>query len=447
MTSPTKFFAAQAWLGGTIAEHNVLITVNDGLIADVSPDSEFDASATRLDGLTLPGAANAHSHAFHRALRGRTQSTVGSFWTWREAMYQVANRLTPDSYFALAKAAFKEMLCAGFTVVGEFHYLHHQPDGSPYSDPNAMSEAVLAAANEAGIRITLLDTLYLHGGLDASGHLPLQSHQQRFSDSSARTWASRVGEHSFAPFQRLGVAAHSVRAVDPRAIAELAAFAQINRLPAHIHLSEQINENEQALAAFGQTPTELIAEAGLLGSATTAVHATHLSGTDLALLGEAHTGSCFCPTTERDLADGVGPSTELLALGSPISLGTDSHAVVDPFEEMRGLEMNERLVSYQRGSHSAQQLATFATANGYQSLGWQGGRIEVGNVADLITIDTDSVRTTTGGGNALEAAVFSATRSDIQTVIVGGVVVVDHGPTTGRETAGELRAVLSELFS
>ena len=336
-------------------------------------------------GLTLPGLANCHSHAFHRALRGRTQTERGSFWTWREQMYAVAAELTPDSYFELARETYAEMRATGITAVGEFHYLHHQPDGTPYDDPNEMGKALLAAADEAGIRIRLLDTCYLAAGF---GREP-EGVQVRYSDGDAHAWAERLAAFDD---PRVGAAIHSVRAVPRDQLKVVVEAAE--GLPLHVHLSEQVAENEACLAATGLTPTQLLAEAGALGPLTTAVHATHLTDDDIRLLGESHTNVCFCPTTERDLADGIGPARRLHDAGATLTLGSDSHAVIDLFEEMRAVEMHERLASQQRGHWSALELLAAATYDGHRSLGFDdAGRIAEGQRADLVAVDLDSVRT------------------------------------------------------
>ena len=443
MTGVKQFFAKKAWLGGDALTNNVTVEVANGVIRGVDSGTTPDPEAQSLDGVLLPGLANTHSHVFHRALRGRTHGTSGSFWTWRDAMYTVASQLTPDSYFVLAKATFREMLCAGFTAVGEFHYLHNQSDGSPYENPNAMGEAVLAAATEAGMRITLLDTLYLHGGLDAKGFTEPSPQQLRFISPSASLWSSRVADHASAPNQKIGVAAHSVRAVDEASIGEVAHFARDSSFVAHIHLSEQRGENSQAFTAFSKTPTDIINAAGLVGSNVTAVHGTHLTRSDIQLLGSTDTAVCFCPTTERDLADGVGPSTGLAKAGVRLNLGSDSQAVIDPFEEMRGLEMNERLMSHQRGTFDAAQLMSIGGKNGYESLGWNGGAIAVGAVADFITVSTDSVRL--AGPQGLAGIVFAATSADVRTVIVAGEEVVSDAKAETVLVAEALDSVLSSL--
>ncbi len=363
-----------------------------------------------LDGVALPGFANTHSHAFHRALRGRTHADGGTFWTWRQQMYALASRLDPDRYFALARAVYAEMVLAGMTVVGEFHYLHHDHRGRPYADPHAMSEALVAAAAEAGIRLTLLDVCYLAGGLTANGHQDLDPVQQRFSDGSVEAWAERIGAfaaaHPGSDTVRIGAAAHSVRAVPSEDLARLATLRPTG--PLHVHLSEQPAENAAVQAFHGCTPAELLHRHGLLGPTTTAVHATHLTATDIALLGDTGTGVCICPTTERDLADGIGPARALHDAGSPVSLGSDQHAVIDMFEELRGLELHERLTTRQRGRFSPAELITAAASTGHTALGWSGGgRLAVGAPADLVIIDPSSVRT---AGSRPAQIHYSATR-------------------------------------
>ena len=368
-----------------------------------------------VPGLALPGLANCHSHVFHRALRGRTQRGSGSFWTWREQMYAVAGRLDPDGLFALARTTYAEMVGTGITCVGEFHYLHHAPDGRPYDEPNAMGEAVIAAAAEAGLRITLLDACYLAAGFGT----PPEGVQRRYDDGDADAWAQRVAGLRERPHARIGAAAHSVRAV-PRGQLPTVAQAASGR-PLHVHLSEQRAENDACRAATGLTPTALLAQAGALGPMTSAVHATHLTEDDVALLGAGRTHACLCPTTERDLGDGIGPARRLHDAGSPLTLGSDSHAVVDLFEEMRAVEMHERLAAQTRGHWTAPELLRAATATGHASLGWDdAGAIAVGRRADLVVLDPASPRTA-GAGADEQMAVFAAGAADVRAVMVDGV--------------------------
>ena len=372
----SAWHAELAWLGPErgVAER-VLVEVEGERIAAVTEGVDPPAGATRLAGVTIPGLANGHSHAFHRALRGRTHRGRGDFWSWRELMYSIAGALDPDRYLELATATYAEMALAGITAVGEFHYLHHDPAGRPYADPNQMGEVLVEAAGRAGVRLTLIDTCYLRAGLDGR---PLAGAQVRFGDGDAGAWAERAGALRERPGLRVAAAIHSVRAVDPAAMATVAAWAADRDAPLHLHLSEQRAENESCLAATGRTPAALASSAGVLGPRTTAVHATHLTAGDVALLGATRTTACLCPTTERDLADGVGPARALADAGSPLCLGSDSHAVIDLFEEARAVELDERLATEQRGHHHPADLLTAATGSGMDALGWDAGRLAPG---------------------------------------------------------------------
>lgn len=436
-----RYWCEHAWLGGITSTAGVVLDVRGDHIAEVGSADSCPADAVRLDGLTLPGLANGHSHAFHRALRGRTQKGHGSFWTWREQMYSVASRLTPDSYFRLARATYGEMVMAGITAVGEFHYLHHAPGGTPYHDPNAMSAALVAAAADAGIRLTLLDTCYLHGGFGVEPN----EVQQRFSDGTVQRWAERVSGFAPAGDVVVGAAVHSVRAVDAESIAEVARWASALGAPLHAHVSEQPAENEQCVAATGMTPTELLHDRGALGERFTSVHATHLTDHDIRLHGDHRCTVCMCPTTERDLADGVGPARLLREAGAVMSLGSDSHAVVDLFEEARGVELDERLHTLSRGHHTASSLLRAATVDGHASLGRQGaGRLGTGAPADFVTIRLDSVRTA-GCGAGPEVSVFAASAADVHHVVVGGTVRVRDGIHVSVDVSRELASSIGEL--
>ncbi|MEW2399815.1 formimidoylglutamate deiminase [Streptomyces sp. NPDC046862] len=423
--TPKTYWLEHAWLG-THVEPGVAVEVADGRITAVRTSEEAPPpGAEILRGLTLPGLANAHSHAFHRALRGTVQVGSGTFWTWREVMYATADRLTPDTYHALARAVYAEMALAGITSVGEFHYVHHAPGGTPYSDPNAMGEALIAAAAEAGIRITLLDTAYLSSGF---GQQP-NTHQRRFSDGDADAWADRCSVLKERDHARIGAAIHSVRAVPADQLETVARWAEERRAPLHVHLSEQTAENDACLEAHGCTPTQLLAVHGVLGPRTTGVHNTHLTAEDISLIGGSGTGTCMCPTTERDLADGIGPASALQNEGSPLSLGSDSHAVIDLLEEARAMELNERLRTRARGHWTAAALLRAASADGHAALGWEGaGTIEPGALADLTTVALDSVRTA-GPLPRLgaETAVFAATAADVRHTVVAGRHVVRDG--------------------
>jgi formiminoglutamate deiminase len=433
-----------AWLGGERAESGVLVELEGERIGSVASGvANPPAGAISLPGLTLPGLANAHSHAFQRALRGRTQAGRGDFWTWRRRMYEVAEAIDPEAYRALARATFGEMALAGITAVGEFHYLHHGPGGDRYEDPNAIGKALIEAAREAGIRITLLDACYLHGGFGE----PPEGGQLRFADADADAWAGRVDQLEPGAGARIGVAIHSLRAVDPEAAATVAAFAAERSWPLHAHVSEQPAENEGCLAAYGRTPSGLLADAGALSDRFTAVHATHLDEGDLGLLGDAGCRVCLCPTTERDLADGIGPARRLVDAGARLCLGSDSQAVIDPFEEARAVELDERLRGGVRGVHSAVELLRAASEEGCASIGWpEAGRIAPGAAADLASVALEGPRLAgTDADHALESLVFAAGAADVRDVIVGGRYVVRDGVHLRVDVAAELERAISGL--
>jgi formiminoglutamate deiminase len=434
----TTYWCEHAWLdAGPVA--GVRLAVEGGRFTEVTA-GDARPGDERLSGLVLPGFANAHSHAFHRALRGRTHDHGGTFWTWRQRMYTVAARLDPDSYLALARASYAEMALAGVTCVGEFHYLHHPPGGGRYADPNAMSGALVQAAAEAGVRLTLLDTCYLAGGLAGDGHLPLDDVQRRFSDGDADGWATRVAGLPDRDGVRIGAAVHSVRAVPAD---QLATVGKAGR-PLHVHLSEQPAENDACRAFYGCTPTRLLADSGVLGTGTTAVHATHLTGDDVALLGGTGTATCACPSTEADLADGIGPFPLLRDAGSPLCLGSDQHAAIDLLGEARLLEAHERLRSGERGRFRPDELVAALTVAGHAALGWpDAGRLTPGRRADLVAVAVDSPRT---AGCAPRQLVMAATAADVHTVLVDGRVVVSGGQHVLGDVGRLLAAATAPLW-
>jgi formiminoglutamate deiminase len=445
----TDFWCEYAWLGGEEATPGVLVGVEGERIVTVRVGvAEAPDGAVALSGYTLPGLANAHSHAFQRAFRGKTEVGPGTFWTWREEMYATAARLDPDLYFALARATFGEMALAGVTSVGEFHYVHHAPDGSPYEDPNAMGVAVIAAAREAGIRITLLDTCYLHGGIGAE----LSEGQRRFSDGTAERWAERVealrtGEAASGAGVRIGAAIHSVRAVGRDEMPTVAAWARERGAPLHAHVSEQPDENAACLAAYGLTPIVLLGEAGVFDTLFTAIHVTHPADIDRELLGEAGATVCFCPTTERNLADGIGPAAALRARGARLAVGSDSQAVIDLFEEARAIELDERLARLERGNQDAAALLAAATTDGQRAIGWpEAGAIERGRLGDLVNLSGRGVRLAgITPETAAPSIVFAATAADVTNVIVGGEFVVRDGAHVRLDVASELRTSIAAL--
>lgn len=424
--TPSRWRVQSAWLGGPDLTLDVAIEVADGVITAVDTSPSVDA--VPLPGVALPGLVNAHSHAFHRLLRGRTHRQGGDFWVWRESMYETAERLDPDSYEEIATAVFTEMALAGVTAVGEFHYLHHQDGGLPYDDGNEMGHAVIRAARSAGIRIALLDVGYFRTGF---GDEPLSRTQQRFSDGTVDQWLERASAladaYKDAPDVVIGLAPHSVRAVSPSDLERVAKAAPPDT-PVHIHVSEQVAENTACMEATGLTPIGVLEEAGMLGPDTTLVHATHLTDADIAAIGDASSSVCYCATTERDLADGMGPAAVLAAHGAQLCVGSDSHAIVDIFGEIRGMEMHQRLATGHRGVIGPVELAMAATASGTSALGFSPSTIAVGAPADFITVDVESPRL---AGMSLDGpvdqVVFGASAADVADVFVGGQRIVSRG--------------------
>lgn len=445
MSGAVSYWAAQALIGDRI-ENRVRITAHDdGTIGSVTPEVDATAADTVLGGVVHPGAVNAHSHAFHRLLRGRTHGDGGSFWTWRDLMYREALRLEPARYEEVATAVYAEMVATGWTSVAEFHYVHHRPDGTPYgspdSEPHAMERALARAATTAGIRLTLLDTCYLAGGIGE----PLTTEQTRFGDGSIDEWLRRLGElrrtiaSEFDAAQvTVGAALHSVRAVPAAALSVVSAELDPS-IPLHMHVSEQAAENEQCLRATGLTPVGLLQANRLLSPRLSAVHATHLSADDIELLGAARATVVMCPTTEADLGDGIGPARALSDAGAVIALGTDQHAVVDPLLEARALEHGERLGSGRRGRFSPAELVRALGEGGSASTGRRAGRIEAGLPCDLVEIDPATVRT---AGSDPGQVVLSATAADVVTVVVAGRVVARGGQ---HATLGDVGALLARV--
>ena len=329
---------------------------------------------------------NAHSHAFQRDLRGRAEGD-GDFWTWRDEMYRLATGLDPDGMHDVAKRAYAEMLNAGYGAVGEFHYVHHQPDGTPYDDPNEMAIAVAEAAVEVGIQIVLLPAAYNRGGYDR----PPDKGQLRFCDEHVETFLERVDalrdKAAAWPHARVGVAAHSVRAVPAQWLEAIATYADANGLVRHVHAHEQRKELEETQAEHGCTPIDLLHRTGFLGPATSVIHGTHVSDRDVERLAESDTLVVACPTTEGNLGDGFLPAMRYREAGVRLAIGSDSQARIDPFEETRELETIARRESESRRGLIAttpdQDLWREIARNGAASLGLAP------NAAGEIELDLD----------------------------------------------------------
>ncbi|WP_437298019.1 formimidoylglutamate deiminase [Sorangium sp. So ce426] len=369
--------------------------------------------------IELPALASAHSHAFQRGMRGEAQrpgpSGADDFWSWRSAMYALAESLTPESIHAISTVAYRELRAAGVRTVGEFHYVHHQPGGAPYADRTVLADAVIEAAREEGLRIALLRVVYARAG---AGRAP-EGAQRRFSDASLDAALADVdalrARYAGCEDVRVGVAPHSVRAVPPAWLGEIARYAAERGLMVHMHVAEQPAEIEACLAETGRRPVELLAERGVLGERFVAVHATHLAPHEPALLGAARAFACLCPTTERDLGDGLPDVGALRAAGARLCVGIDSHVITDPFEDMRGVELVERLRTGRRvtlrgegGATPAEALWEIGSQRGAEACGFAdpGGSISVRRDAPALAMVREE--------RLLDAVVYSGSPSIVE---------------------------------
>ncbi|MBC7792655.1 MAG: formimidoylglutamate deiminase [Clostridia bacterium] len=419
-----------------------IIFRNRGLKVDVQGRVQGLTSAESADidfgrQLLIPGAVNAHSHAFQRLLRGRTQSAgavIDNFWSWREVMYHVAGHLDPEGIRSASRQAFLEMLLSGITSVGEFHYVHHQPDGALYDDPNATSHAILAAAHDVGIRIRLIRTVYLRGDFDAAP----APRQRRFCDVDLEDACDRID--ALGP--DVAIAAHSVRGVPLEAIAVLR--ERYRGRPLHVHAAEQRHEVEQCLKHTGKRPVELLAD--VLDQDVTLIHATHLVPSEIESITRSKATVCICPSTEADLGDGLGPVGELFNAGVPLALGSDGQTLLSLTEEARRLEMHARLQHEKRnvltrvsGAESARACFDAMTTSGARALGLNTGALKSGEHADFVTYDLDDpVFAGCDSDEALLGAlIFSADSRAVRNVWVGGEPVVRAG---NHEEAAAVRA-------
>lgn len=416
-------------------------------MSHASPSNASDPSFVRREGdtLVLPGLASAHSHAFQRAIRGRTHartegaSTPATFWSWRAAMYRFASRLDPEGAYALARFAYAELARHGVTAVGEFHYVHHQADGTPYDDRTILADATIRAARDAGLRVTLLRVLYTRAG----AHRPPEPEQRRFCDPSIERALADVetlrARHAGDPLVRIGVAPHSVRAVPKEWLVEAADFARERGLPFHVHVAEQRRELRECLAEHGRRPIELLAELGAIDTRFVGVHATHLRPHEARLLRGAFV--CVCRTTERDLGDGAPDLGALRDAGARFCVGTDSHASSDPFEELRAVELDERVRREARQvAFDGAELLRIGSAEGYASIGFDGREHE-----DRVVLDANDVSLEGAGADA-DAVIFAGSGRAVRQVEVAGERIVEDGVPRGFEdTRDAFRATLARL--
>jgi formimidoylglutamate deiminase len=393
--------------------------------------------ATRLSGRAmLPGLVNAHSHAFQRIIRGRSEyrsrNTTDSFWTWREHMYAAATKLTPEEIYTVSRMAFLEMAMTGITAVGEFHYLHRSPDGSRYSNPNLLAHEVIRAAHDVGIRIALLRVAYARAGFNVEPN----PRQVRFIEDSPDEYLNHL-DHLVATIDTkdgmawAGIAPHSVRAVPLDYLKRIVALANERQLPIHMHVAEQPAEVAACIQEYGRSPVALLETEGLLSETFTAVHAIHVTPKAVAALAKSGAGVCACPTTERNLGDGVVPADLYFKSHVPVSLGTDSQIQIDLLEDARELEYHLRLQKVERNvlapenetgsSALAVKLFECATLNGAKAIGFSGGKLEVGAPADFFTVDLDDISIAGASPDDLLAnIVFSLSRTAIREVVVNG---------------------------
>ncbi len=406
-----------------------------GRITRFSSESHDLKKAVRLSNRAiLPGLVNVHSHSFQRAIRGRTEYRTGAerdtFWTWREAMYHAANVLSPDDIFHVARMAFLEMLLTGITTVGEFHYLHHAADGTPYQDRNLLAHEVIRAATEVGLRIALLRTAYVRAGWrkDADpGQSRFLTHTAEDFISDTEQLSSSLRRSAAPDLAWVGIAPHSIRAVPLSYLLEVENYARRNGMKVHMHVAEQPAEIEACQAEYGRRPVELLSEYGILSSRFTAVHATHVTRGESDEFGRAKSFICACGTTERNLGDGIAPADLWARADIPVCFGSDSNVQIDLLEDARQLEYHLRLrdtgrviLSRDQGSDSlAQSLFSGATETGAQSLLAPGGSLEAGRTADFFTVDLNDP--SIAGADAtslLTNIVFSAERTVVRDVYV-----------------------------
>ena len=420
--------------GAFVSGESLLVDDAGRIAAAVEEAEQIDLTDKAL----LPGFVNAHSHSFQRLIRGRAESRATSgkdFWSWRNTMYQAATRLSPEDVYDVARMCFLEMLRAGITTVGEFHYLHNAPDGTPYDDPNLLAHQVIAAARSVGLRIVLLRSAYLRSGYQ----LPPDPGQRRFIEQAdaflsnianlRKEYATNSADVSF------GVAPHSVRAVPLEELREIVSWGRSNSLPVHMHVAEQIAENTACHHEYGYTPVELFAREGLLGKDFVAVHAIHLNSYEISAFADSRAVVCSCPTTERNLGDGIVPVDVLMKLGVRHALGSDSQAQIDPLEDARQLDYHLRLTHQQRavldqidGRPIASRLFDCATLDGAQALNVESGSLGLGEYADMISVDLNDLSIAGHTPDTLlPLVVFGANRTAIRDVVINGKIILRDG--------------------
>jgi formimidoylglutamate deiminase len=440
--------------GGRFHRGQSLLSDETGEVAAAPDRPEGILSCPLVNRALLPGLVNAHSHAFQRVIRGRTEfrtaNNKDSFWTWREMMYRAAARLEPQDVYDASRMAFLEMALSGITAVGEFHYLHHGPDGEAYDDPNLLAREVVRAANDVGLRIALLRVAYARSGYETE----VNPQQRRFLETDPEAYLRNVAQlaDDLGKENRLawvGVAPHSVRAVPLDYLKEIVNFANARQLPVHMHVAEQPAEVSACIQEYGRSPVALLATEGLLSERFTGVHMIHVTPKAVRLLADAHAMVCACPTTERNLGDGIVPVDDFFQQGLRVSLGSDSQVQIDLLEDARELEYHLRLQKLARAildpgrppvrevadspadnqtSALAARLFACATISGAAAINAPGAALEPGQPADFFTVDLDDPAIAGAPAeDLLSNIVFSLTRTAIRDVVVGGSRIVEDG--------------------
>lgn len=447
----TLFFG-QALLPGGWAE-NVRIAIAGGLIESVTAGAAPQAGAER-HAIGLPGMPNLHSHAFQRGMAGLAEVRGpgdDSFWTWREVMYRFVDRIDADGLEAIAALAYAEMLESGFTRVGEFHYLHRDPAGAAYADPAELSRAIAAAAADTGIGLTHLPVFYAHAGFGGTDPARAQRRFVHDLDGFARLLDAVRDAMAALPDAVVGIAPHSLRAVTADELGHLQAMAE--GAPVHIHIAEQVKEVEYCLAWSGQRPVEWLYAHADIDARWCLVHATHMTGTETAMLAASGAVAGLCPVTEANLGDGLFPAPAFLEADGRFGIGSDSNVLIDMSEELRWLEYGQRLslrgrnlLAAEPGRSTGQDLFVAALNGGAQALGVAGG-IAVGQAADIVSLDADHPSLAGRGAAAiLDGFLFAAGRAAIDTVWRRGAPVVRGGRHIARDRiAARYRKALRAL--
>lgn len=431
-----------ALVGGAWRRNVGLEWDDSGRILSIAPDSKAAPDMERVKGAIVPGLANLHSHSFQRAIAGVSESLGAggdTFWTWRQAMYRAVERLTPENLRAVASLAFAEMLEGGFTAVAEFHYIHNAPDGRPYADRAVMAQAIVEAAAETNMGLSLLPVFYAHGGF---GGKPLETAQRRFGsdlDGFGKLVEDSEAALKALPGSALGIAPHSLRAVAPQELQTL--VQNYSGRPFHIHAAEQVREVEECVAALGRRPVEWLLDEMSVGRDWCLVHSTQLTVAETSRLAQSGAVAGLCPVTEANLGDGIFAAAAYLKAGGRLGVGTDSNIRIDAAEELRQLEYSQRLrdkarnVLAEQGRSTGRRLFDAAVASAAPVLARPVGALEPGNRADFVALDTDHLSMIGRTDDTwLDSWIFAAGKEAVREVWVGGRRVVREGRHIAAET-------------